>query len=151
MTRISLYDINKKLVLIAACISLLFCGNVRAGGSDEESFSGPAVSRCLPASIKLSDVVSTGIVALHNDGRAPVAEKVTVGQKLKDLKASCRGEILVDGGGREIYFYHLTGCWGNPPAGYQNIMQRQRDELNGLKERYTVIEMTCNPSGRPRQ
>jgi hypothetical protein len=36
---------------------------------------------------------------------------------------------------------------GNPPADYQEILQRQREELEKLKKQYTVIEMTCNPEG----
>ncbi|HEX8186643.1 MAG TPA: hypothetical protein VF747_17885, partial [Blastocatellia bacterium] len=54
---------------------------------------------------------------------------------------------LVDGRGREIYFYRLTGCRGNPPDNYQEILERQRSEISRLRKRHMVIEMTCNSSG----
>jgi hypothetical protein len=41
----------------------------------------------------------------------------------------------------------MTGCWGNPPENYQQILDEQARKLAQLKKRYTVIEMTCNPSG----
>lgn len=33
---------------------------------------------------------------------------------------------LVDGTGREVYFYQLTGCWGNAPFNYQAILAKQQ-------------------------
>jgi hypothetical protein len=74
---------------------------------------------------------------------------ITVGDKLAELKAHCKRGKLLDGTGREIRFFHLTGCWGNPPDNYQEILERQNKELIKLRKRYTVIEMTCNPSGVP--
>ena len=32
-------------------------------------------------------------------------------------------------------------------AGAQEILRKQREEIDKLKQQYTVIEMTCNPSG----
>jgi hypothetical protein len=105
------------------------------------------LAKCLPAGIKLSDVVEATIAGYAND--KPVeSHKVTVEQKLNALKATCDSDNkLVDGNGKQIVFYHLTGCWGNPPPGYQEILQKQRAEIDKLKQQYTVIEMTCNPSG----
>jgi hypothetical protein len=74
-------------------------------------------------------------------------QAMTVAQKLASLKARCKRGKLVDGAGKEIRFFHLKGCWGNPPEGYQEILDKQAGELATLKKRYTVIEMTCNPSG----
>ena len=96
---------------------------------------------CLQKGIKLNDVVT------YDQG----AKKITVKDKLKEIKARCRRGILVDGKGRPIYFYALKGCWGNPPANYQEILERQKKEIRKLKNRYTVIEMTCNPGGLPIQ
>ncbi len=76
-----------------------------------------------------------------------VTASVTVEQKLVELKARCRRGKLVDRSGKEIRFYRLAGCWGNPPADYREILERQRRELEKLKKRYTVIELTCNPDG----
>ena len=67
--------------------------------------------------------------------------------KLKELSARCRKHKLVDARGREIRFYQLVGCWGNPPDDYQQQLERQAKELVKLRKRYRVIEMTCNPSG----
>jgi hypothetical protein len=102
--------------------------------------------QCLPESVKPTDVVSTKLV--QTDG-ATLVEKVTVEQKLTELKANCKNGKLVDGAGTEIYFYKLTGCWGNPPRNYQEILERQEAELAILRKQYAVIEMTCNPSGLP--
>jgi hypothetical protein len=90
--------------------------------------AGASPARCLPTGIELSDVVSP---------------RLTVEAKLIELQARCEDSRLVDGDGKEIRFYRLIGCWGNPPADYREILARQRTELEGLKARYTVIEMTC--------
>lgn len=97
---------------------------------------------CLTTGIKCADVVSASRVKPGSQ-----AGKVTVEQKLKELKARCKKGKLVDATGKEIRFYRLTGCWGNPPADYQEILKRQNSELESLRKRYRVIEMTCNPSG----
>jgi hypothetical protein len=100
--------------------------------------------QCLPKDVKATDVVS---VERGKYGNA--VRKLTVKQQLKKLKARCRKGKLFDSRGMEIYFYRLAGCWGNPPMDYQNILERQRNELSELKKRYTVIEMTCNTSTKP--
>jgi len=102
--------------------------------------------QCLPGNVKPTDVVSTRLA--QTDGKTLV-EKITVEQKLTELKANCKNGKLVDGAGSEIYFYKLTGCWGNPPRNYHEILERQQAELAILRKQYTVIEMTCNPSGLP--
>ena len=102
---------------------------------------------CLPSGVKLTDVVSAEMTG--SSERGPVVKKVTVKQKLTDLKARCRNGKLVDDTGKEVRFYRAKGCWGNPPADYLEILDRQRRELEELKKQYTVIEMTCNPSGMP--
>ena len=94
------------------------------------------LQHCLPAGIGFSDVVST---------------RLTVEERLTQLNARCEKGKLVDLGGTEIRFYRLIGCWGNPPADYAEILDRQRTELEGLRQRYTVIEMTCNPDGDVRR
>jgi hypothetical protein len=136
---------------MTACISLIVFGSVRGSISADKLPSETALSQCLPSNVKLSDIVSANLITSYSDRRAPVFDRVTIEQKLKDLNARCHEGKLVDGDGKEIYFYRLTGCWGNPPIGYQNILNRQQDEINKLKEHYAVIEMTCNPSGLPIQ
>jgi len=90
---------------------------------------------CLPAGTTLDEVVSYGA-----NGRGIV----TVGKKLVQLKARCRNLKLVDAKGREIRF-HRPSCWGNPPADYEEIQQRENGELQRLQKRYTVIVFGCNP------
>ena len=99
--------------------------------------------KCLPTGIKGTDVVSVLSVKPGVGG----ARSVSVDEKLRQLKARCRRGKLVDASGREIYFFQMTGCWGNPPEDYQQILDEQAAKLAQLKKRYTVIEMTCNPSG----
>lgn len=111
--------------------------------------SNSNVSSCLPPKIKLTDIVSAELISFSASNGYTI-KKVTVAQKLSELQASCAASgKLVDGTGREIYFYQLTGCWGNPPFNYQDILAKQRQELEQLRQHYTVIEMTCNPSGIP--
>ncbi|MFY9571180.1 MAG: hypothetical protein WAV20_07280, partial [Blastocatellia bacterium] len=105
--------------------------------------------RCLPSGIKLSNVVSARLTRSNATGAS--VERVTVEEKLIQLKARCRKGRLVDLGGKQIRFYRLIGCWGNPPADYREMREHQRTELEKLKKRYTVIEMTCNPDGDVRR
>ncbi len=105
----------------------------------------PPGDSCLPSGIKPSDVVSAQ-AAKPGSERSEV-KTITVAEKLKELRTRCRKGKLVDAKGREIRFYQLVGCWGNPPEDYQEILARQAKELASLRKRYHVIEMTCNPSG----
>ena len=107
---------------------------------------GNNTDSCLPAEIKPTDVVSTQ--AVKPGANRDQVKTITVAQKLKELRARCRKRKLVDAGGREIRFYRLIGCWGNPPEDYQEQLERQAKELTRLRQRYRVIEMTCNPSGQ---
>jgi hypothetical protein len=89
---------------------------------------------------------------LPKDGRIKetdlVSKNKTVKQTLRVMKAKCWKGKLVDAKKREIYFYDLQGCWGNPPQDYLEIMDNQRKEIAELKKKYTVIEINCNPDGR---
>ncbi|MFL6275276.1 MAG: hypothetical protein ACJ74G_08685 [Blastocatellia bacterium] len=100
---------------------------------------------CLPPGIKAGTVVSAQ--GVQTDAGNNLVKKVMVRDHLTALKAHCRRGKLVDGKGREIAFYRLKGCWGNPPANYQEILTRQNEEIEKLKKRYTVITLTCNPDG----
>jgi hypothetical protein len=104
-----------------------------------------ALEPCLPDGIQLSTVVSATVVP----GTADTVSTVSVAQTLRQLQASCQQQRLVDATGRDIQFYRLEGCWGNPPSNYSELMQQQGEALRRLRERYTVIEITCNPSGIP--
>ena len=111
--------------------------------------TGPAGGpyRCLPKGIKPTDVVS-GPSGRPGPRREDVPT-ITVRERLKELGARCRKGKLVDSKGKEIYFFRMSGCWGNPPADYREILDNQDRELARLGKRYRVIEMPCNPSGEP--
>jgi hypothetical protein len=111
------------------------------GGSTDKNKYGA----CLPDGINATDIVSTREVKSPK-GRREV-QKISVEQKLKDLKARCRRGKLVDASGTEIRFYKLAGCWGHPSDDDREVLDRQKQELAKLRKRYRVVEMTCNPSG----
>ena len=91
------------------------------------------LSQCLPNNIKLSTLIS---------------KTTNVSQKLLSLNAKCTDtNKLMDGNGKEIYFYERTGCWGNPPVGYLDILEKQQDEINNLNKKYNVVEISCNTGG----
>lgn len=87
---------------------------------------------CLPNNIRLDTLVQQG---------------VTVDQKLHEVGAYCANGKLLDSSGKEIHFYHLKGCWGNPPYNYKEILDAQQKEITTLREKYRVIEIDCNPTG----
>lgn len=99
---------------------------------------------CLPQGVSAGDVVSTEVAETRGNRSV---KKVTVRAKLKELKARCRKGKLVDAKGKEIRFFRMQGCWGNPPDDYQEILARQAKELEKLRKRYRVIAMTCDESG----
>jgi hypothetical protein len=96
---------------------------------------------CLPDDVKPDEVVSTQSV--KSESGIDVVKQITVRQKLLELKARCKKGKLVDRAGKEIRFYRLAGCWGNPPADYQEILAQQQRELDEMKKRYRVIEIEC--------
>jgi hypothetical protein len=129
-----------QLAVLCAAIFLSF--NVLA--SPKPPAPRQSFANCLPAGITASDVVSARFVRSRN-----TIEKTTVEQKLVEIKAKCKSGRIVDSKGKEVRFFRLQGCWGNPPVGYQEILEEQNKQLEKLKKRYTVIEMTCNPEGAP--
>lgn len=100
---------------------------------------------CLPEDIKLKEIITAPQMksaAKHTE--KPAEKKATVKDILVELKAHCDKGKLVDGAGREIRFYRLIGCWGNPPEDYQEQLEQQRKQLEQLKEKYTVVEISCS-------
>lgn len=103
---------------------------------------------CLPEGMKLTDVISVQIVRAADGGAA--LKKITLNEKLIELKAHCKKGKLLDTAMKEIRFYKLAGCWGNPPVDYQEILERQEKDINELKKRYTIVEIPCDLSGSPK-
>ena len=131
---------------IVIVFSLLFAGGLFQGNSLADGSRGTRtrsqkrrahVTRinCLPPDTKRDEVVTYG-----GDGRG----HVTVEKKLAQLKARCRNRKLIDAKGREIRFFKPS-CWGNPPADYAEIQQQENEELEKLRQKYTVIVFGCNP------
>jgi len=102
---------------------------------------------CLPEDVRLEEIVTAP--QLKSATKA-ADKKVTVKEILSQLKAHCEKGKLIDGTGREIHFFRLIGCWGNPPEDYQEQLARQNEELQRLKKKYTVIEISCAQAD-PRQ
>ena len=127
-------------IINLALIASLFFGAVPARPS--ERFSG-----CLPAGISLDSLVTIEPAKANQHG---ATMKVTVSMRLVQLKARCKRGKLVDGKGKQIYFYALLGCWGNPPADYLELLEHQAQEIQRLKKKYTVIQIPCAQSVDPR-
>jgi hypothetical protein len=100
---------------------------------------------CLPDGVELSEIVSRPV----SQSEAESGKNITIGQTLARLKARCRKGKLVAANGREIYFYRLIGCWGNPPEDYQEQLAKQGRELQRLRKKFTVIEISCNQPQKP--
>ena len=101
---------------------------------------------CLPSNVKPETIVEARRIESMVGIRMI---KELVNQRLDKMRARCKAGKLVDGKGREIRFYELQNCWGNPPADYLEILERQKNELQELRKKFTVIQITCNPSGQP--
>lgn len=93
---------------------------------------------CLPEGFMLTDIVA------YRNGQNGKEENLTIKDKLLELKAECRAGKLIDTNKKEIKFFRLA-CFGNPPADYEEIMQKQQEELRRLEQQYTVIILECNP------
>lgn len=129
-----LYDAYMRLTLIIEPLLVVLLGCSCTGGLAREEFAA-----CLPEDVKLEDVVSVA----QSSVQANSAKKVTVRDILKLLKAHCKKDKLVDNAGREIRFYRLVGCWGNPPADSEEQLAHQKEELQQLKQKFTVVEIPC--------
>src|SRR6266480_5310731 len=136
-------DSSRGRFLVGVSILILLAGLALAQGerprklstsalavADEDAEPSPSKSLgCLPKDVRADDAVSYG-----KNGKSIL----TVEKKLAEMKAGCRRGKLVDAKGREIRFFRVS-CWGNPPEDYQEIRQREDEELAKLKKRYAVI------------
>jgi hypothetical protein len=93
---------------------------------------------CLPEEYKLTDVVS------YRSKRKGGEDYITIEDRLVEIKAQCKKGKLIDSKGREIKFFKFS-CFGNPPMDYEEIAQKERDELDKLQKDYTVIVLECDP------
>ena len=108
-----------------------------ASGSKRQRFSS-----CLPEGVKLtSEILEESDGSTSGKGKSK-----TVSSKLAELRARCKNRKLVTRNGKEIRIVQLIGCWGNPPADYEEQLQRQERELKALRGKYIVIEIPCSPN-----
>ncbi len=103
---------------------------------------------CLPKDVARETLVSGEEL---KSAKGETQEPVTVGEALRIIEARCREGKLFDQTGREIYFVHLIGCWGNPPEDYQERLKLQAQEIERLKKTYRVLEIPCAQIVDPRQ
>lgn len=134
------------LILVILCGAQTLFGQIKTGKTTKRTIAAPAQSKyaCLSPDVELETVVSTRQIQTASGSKLI---KETIKQRLDKLNTRCKSGKMVDGKGREIRFYRLQGCWGNPPQDYQEILDNQARELAELKKKFTVIELTCNPSG----
>jgi hypothetical protein len=95
---------------------------------------------CLPESVKLNERATTDKI------KNVKSRSLTVKDVLVELKAKCVRGKLVDKTGREIHFHRRIGCWGNPPADYEEQLAAEAKELERLRQKFTVVEILCAPS-----
>ncbi|MCG3118276.1 MAG: hypothetical protein ALAOOOJD_00444 [bacterium] len=127
------------VVTIALTAAVAFCAACCRSVTQKNHQPSPtlqAVSAqelaCLPTDIRLEQIVTYG------------NQETSVREKLVALHAECDNGKLVDANKREIRFYRVA-CFGNPPYNYDEIRQREREEIAQLKQNYTVIVFECNP------
>jgi len=87
---------------------------------------------CLPENIRLEQVVSYG------------KGNVTVEETLDTMQATCENGKLLDQNKKEIRFFRIA-CFGNPPYNYDEIRQREQEEIVRLQETFSVIVIECDP------
>lgn len=136
---------NVLVIGLTLSTSVLAWPRVVDGQPVRSGSAAPLLTACLPKGIGMTTVVSATVLP----GTANTVKTVTVADRLGQLKATCRHRTLVDRSGRAIRFYRLEGCWGNPPMNYREILQKQAATIRQLQKTFTVLEMTCNPSGIP--
>jgi hypothetical protein len=73
-----------------------------------------------------------------NGGTEMQRATITVRQKLRELRAYCKGGRLYDEAGRELYFYQVPE-YGPPPT--QGMLDADRERYENLRKRYRLIEM----------
>jgi hypothetical protein len=100
-----------------------------------------AIAKLLPPDVQLDTVAECGYGS---------ANQITVEEELIRVQAHVGDDgKLHDAAGKPIQFFRLTGCWGNPPGNYQQILDEQNSRLEELRKTHAVITLTCNPSGLP--
>jgi hypothetical protein len=106
-----------------------------AHAQKKQTNAQPKAFACLPSDVQADEVVEYGVNGKRN---------ITVSEKLRQLRATCRRGRLLGRDGKQIRFFRFQ-CWGNPPPDYLEIQAEQSRQLKKLKLRYTVITINCDP------
>ena len=137
-------DFCMSLLIFLVMVNLRLQSSINHGVSGRHAVDARDASRiavqfeCLPEGYKSTGVVSYRQKRKGGDGY------VTIEDRLVELKAHCKESKLIDGKGREIRFFKFA-CYGNPPADYEEIRQKELEELEKLQKKYCVIVMECDP------
>ena len=123
-----------QVALIQSALAIVLSCSPPADGTNKGFVS------CLPADTNLEEVTAA---PQPKSATGPPSKRVTVRDALSRLKARCKKGKLIAANGREIRFYRLIGCWGNPPDDYQEQLNRQEQELERLRKKYAVVEIPC--------
>ena len=127
------------IFLMAVNLPLQSESSINKAKSGQQPIGGIAMRfDCLPEGYRSTDVVSYRHKSKGGEGN------LTIEDKLVELKAHCREGKLVDGKGREIRFFRIA-CFGNPPSDYEELRQKELEELEKLQKQYCVIVMECDP------
>ncbi|MDP9202022.1 MAG: amidohydrolase family protein [Gemmatimonadota bacterium] len=130
---------NGRLLTRPALDSLLGTVQVTPLSADHSPVVEQAFS-CLPSNVKPADVVWAEL----SRGAPPKLITVTVEDTLKQLRARCARGTLVDPDGKEVRFYPVH-CFGSPTPYAIETLRRERADLEALRKRYRVIEMSAIP------
>lgn len=138
------------LLFFAVVQSQAQCGRDRAAGDKKTDVKEKTMPEDtsefenLPAGVTLTDEVREEI--RDESGRVVETKIITVGEKLKMLGARQDKDRLVDRKGREIKFYKppVRGVSEGVEADRRQA-RRDREELEKLREKYTVIVLYVNP------
>jgi len=125
------------LLLPALMTALLVAGCRSTANQDKQSRQTMQAQKtarfdCLPEDIRLEQIVSYG------------KRNVTVEETLDAMKATCENGMLMDQNKKEIRFFRVA-CFGNPPHDYDEIRQREQEEIARLQQDYSVIVIECDP------
>jgi len=121
-------------------IAILWCGALPTS-------PGAGAGNCVPKDVDLNSLV---VSEVNKPTSKSSAGQITVIQRLNQLKARCKKGKLVDGKNRPIYLYPMIGCWGNPPDNYLDMLRQQDEEIQRLKKKYVVVQISCAQGADPR-
>jgi len=127
---------RRVLLCVGLLLSVVLAGGVLTGCTPSgRPPDWSAVSGCLPPDVTLDTEFCP-----DREGCEP-GERLTVKRCLEGLGVHVEGGKLYDASGKEIYFYQHPMSGPPPNAEQEARLRDERDRLNKLKQKYTVVEM----------